>query len=118
MKKTLLMLSFLVCFTLLAAVPAFADYANDRNNVGTYNNNGTMGNELRKDVNRGITNTNRALGTDIDQINGRNNLGARANNYRATAADDNDGIDWGWLGLLGLIGLAGMRGRDRERDRA
>lgn len=36
----------------------------------------------------------------------------------ATTADDtvavtteDDGLDWGWLGLLGLIGLAGLRGR-------
>ena len=25
-----------------------------------------------------------------------------------------DGFDWGWLGLLGLIGLAGLRGRQRD----
>jgi MYXO-CTERM domain-containing protein len=25
---------------------------------------------------------------------------------------DNDGFDWGWLGLLGLAGLAGLRRRD------
>ncbi len=31
-------------------------------------------------------------------------------------ADDNDGFDWGWLGLLGLIGLAGLKGRDRDHD--
>jgi len=30
------------------------------------------------------------------------------------AAQD-DGFDWGWLGLLGLAGLAGLRGRDRDR---
>lgn len=29
---------------------------------------------------------------------------------------DDDGFDWGWLGLLGLIGLAGLKGRDRDRD--
>ncbi|PZU93361.1 MAG: hypothetical protein DCF32_23305 [Leptolyngbya sp.] len=34
-----------------------------------------------------------------------------------TTTDDNyddDGFDWGWLGLLGLIGLAGLKGRDRD----
>jgi len=36
------------------------------------------------------------------------------NTYRATAVDDN-GTDWGWLGLLGLIGLAGLMSRDRDR---
>lgn len=38
----------------------------------------------------------------------------RTNNYRAQAAD-NDGVDWGWLGLLGLLGLAGMRRKSTER---
>lgn len=130
MKKTVLMLSLMVCFMLAAAVPAFADNMN-RNNAGTYgtNNNGTVGNEIRQDVNRGISNTNRALGTDIDPIDGVNNdrvgmnngrVGMnnyRANNVRANAAGDDDGFDWGWLGLLGLLGLAGMRSRDREHDR-
>ncbi len=26
-------------------------------------------------------------------------------------ATNNDGFDWGWLGLLGLLGLAGLRRR-------
>jgi len=25
-----------------------------------------------------------------------------------------DGFDWGWLGLLGLLGLAGLAGKKRE----
>ncbi len=41
-----------------------------------------------------------------------------ANNYRTNATTDDDGFDWGWLGLLGLIGLAGARNRARDRDRA
>ncbi|WP_065387222.1 WGxxGxxG family protein [Bacillus sp. FJAT-26390] len=40
-----------------------------------------------------------------------------ANNYRTNATTDDDGFDWGWLGLLGLIGLAGARNRARDRDR-
>jgi hypothetical protein len=47
----------------------------------------------------------------------RNNNTAAAN-YRANALADDDGFDWGWLGLLGLVGLAGMRSRERGRDRA
>lgn len=34
--------------------------------------------------------------------------------------DDDDGTDYGWIGLLGLAGLAGLLGRkrdDRDRDR-
>ncbi|MGG6296944.1 WGxxGxxG family protein [Leptolyngbya sp. AN02str] len=30
---------------------------------------------------------------------------------------DDDGFDWGWLGLLGLLGLAGLRGRDDDDRR-
>ncbi|MBE9160287.1 WGxxGxxG-CTERM domain-containing protein [Nodosilinea sp. LEGE 06152] len=29
-------------------------------------------------------------------------------------ATEDDGFDWGWLGLLGLLGLAGLKGRDRH----
>lgn len=31
-----------------------------------------------------------------------------------TEADD-DGFDWGWLGLLGLIGLAGLARKEDDR---
>jgi hypothetical protein len=33
--------------------------------------------------------------------------------YENVVVED-DGFDWGWLGLLGLIGLAGLKGRDRR----
>lgn len=29
-------------------------------------------------------------------------------------AGEDDGFDWGWLGLLGLLGLAGLAGRRRN----
>jgi MYXO-CTERM domain-containing protein len=32
-----------------------------------------------------------------------------------TVEDDNDGFDWGWLGLLGLLGLAGLARKPEER---
>nr|MBC9200146.1 WGxxGxxG-CTERM domain-containing protein [Paenibacillus sp. PL91] len=120
MKKFLLTIGFIGCLMMFSAVPASAE------TMGT--NNNTPGEEIRHDVNRGINNTNRALGTDFDRIGRTNYNGTamnannanRANNYRTTAATDDDGFDWGWLGLLGLLGLAGMRNRanDRERDRA
>ncbi|GAB4378680.1 MAG: hypothetical protein Kow00121_31120 [Elainellaceae cyanobacterium] len=31
--------------------------------------------------------------------------------------EEDDGFDWGWLGLLGLIGLAGLAGKKRDDDR-
>ncbi|WP_042216621.1 WGxxGxxG family protein [Paenibacillus borealis] len=39
--------------------------------------------------------------------------------YRAqsTTTDNNNGSNWGWLGLLGLLGLVGMRSRSGERER-
>lgn len=95
LKKTWLLICIFACLTFVFAIPAFAD-----NGVGTYNNRGINNTApdtgMRTDMNRG----NRALGTD---------------NYRATAAGDDDGMDWGWLGLIGLLGLAGLRNRDRER---
>ena len=36
--------------------------------------------------------------------------GASTTTTRATT--DDDGMDWGWIGLLGLAGLAGLRRRD------
>ena len=32
-----------------------------------------------------------------------------------TTVQQDDGFDWGWLGLLGLAGLAGLRRRDDVR---
>lgn len=34
----------------------------------------------------------------------------------ANEFDDDDGMDWGWLGLLGLAGLLGLRRRDHDHD--
>ncbi len=36
------------------------------------------------------------------------------NTYRTNAAANNNGANWGWLGLLGLLGLAGLRNRNRD----
>lgn len=46
---------------------------------------------------------------------------ASADTYRVaqddtTASDDDDGTDYGWIGLLGLAGLAGLMGRNRRDD--
>lgn len=41
------------------------------------------------------------------------NRGADATTARTTDRDD-DGFDWGWLGLLGLLGLTGLLKRDRR----
>lgn len=35
--------------------------------------------------------------------------------YADPAYAEDDGFDWGWLGLLGLLGLAGLAGRNKER---
>lgn len=34
---------------------------------------------------------------------------------RQAAAQQDEGFDWGWLGLLGLIGLVGLRGGSKDR---
>lgn len=101
MKKTWLLICIFACLTLVFAIPAFADNVNT-GTTGTYNNRNFNNTDtgLRTDMNRGMNQTNRALGAD---------------NYRATAAGDDNDFDWGWLGLIGLLGLAGLRNRDRER---
>jgi hypothetical protein len=40
-------------------------------------------------------------------------------NAPSAAADRDDNMDWGWIGLLGLAGLLGLkrRGHDEVRDR-
>ena len=41
------------------------------------------------------------------------------NNENATADianDDDDDMEWGWIGLLGLAGLMGMKRRDDRKD--
>lgn len=46
---------------------------------------------------------------------GQNDAGGGAVNNTA-ARDDDDGFDYGWLGLIGLLGLAGlMRRKDTDR---
>ncbi|OWY67908.1 hypothetical protein B7486_29110 [cyanobacterium TDX16] len=32
--------------------------------------------------------------------------------------DEDDGFDWGWLGLIGLFGLAGLAGKNKRREPA
>jgi MYXO-CTERM domain-containing protein len=38
-----------------------------------------------------------------------------AQNNNVAGADDDDDMEWGWLGLLGLLGLAGLRRRDDKK---
>ncbi len=30
--------------------------------------------------------------------------------------EEEDGFDWGWLGLIGLLGLAGLAGKDQRNN--
>lgn len=32
--------------------------------------------------------------------------------------NEDDGFDWGWLGLIGLLGLAGLAGKSRQQPTA
>ena len=34
----------------------------------------------------------------------------------AIVETEDDGFDWGWLGLLGLIGLAGLAGKNKNKE--
>lgn len=101
--------------------------------LGTRGNTaGTLGSTMNGDYNGGVSDTANA---DRNGLLGTRNgwFGANANDNGGTSgttlsaydytntgngytalATDNDGIDWGWLGLLGLLGLAGIRSRRGE----
>jgi len=89
------------------------------NNVNNYQTNDGVTNDYRANnvnnyrYNDGVTNDYRAHNVTNNQAH---RYRATANNYRATAVDNNRGSNWGWLGLLGLTGLFGLRSRERERS--
>ncbi|BAY83789.1 hypothetical protein NIES267_32830 [Calothrix parasitica NIES-267] len=35
---------------------------------------------------------------------------------RTVTVREDDGFDWGWLGLLGLLGLGGLAGRNKNNE--
>ncbi|MDQ8733413.1 WGxxGxxG family protein [Paenibacillus sp. LHD-38] len=115
MKKFWSIFCLAACLTFVLVVPAFADNSKT-GTMENYNNRGMsnavpdtgMRSDIERGVERGVDKAARAL--DVDDRNDMN-----ANNYRTTAVDDDNGMDWGWLGLLGLIGLAGLRNRRQER---
>jgi hypothetical protein len=41
---------------------------------------------------------------------------APGTNTTTTDTYQDDGFDWGWLGLLGLIGLAGLAGKNKHQE--
>ncbi len=41
---------------------------------------------------------------------------APGTNANTTDTYEDDGFDWGWLGLLGLIGLAGLAGKNKHQE--
>ncbi|AZN43909.1 hypothetical protein EJC50_25485 [Paenibacillus albus] len=62
------------------------------------------------------TQSNQSYDDRSINTNSYNATSTAAGNYRANAVNNNDNdMDWGWLGLLGLIGLAGMRSRNHDR---
>lgn len=82
--------------------------------AGTYRTNNAYGTQGMNGIN----------GTGMNRYYGNGTMGARsttgkygAMNNTTRAYADNDGMDWGWLGLIGLLGLAGMRGRERSENR-
>jgi hypothetical protein len=99
--KKLISMFFCAVLSLMLLVPANAEGNLVATGTTTYN--------------RAMDTTGTGAGTNgTATAPGVNTYGA--NNFRGTAAaNDNNDMDWGWLGLLGLIGLAGLRGRNRER---
>ena len=61
------------------------------------------------------TNPNGTGGTDTTQTTGTDNTQTTATDNTRT---EDDGFDWGWLGLIGLAGLAGLAGKKRQEPTA
>lgn len=64
-----------------------------------------------------MNNRNNVRPLDLNPLDNNGNGRNRTNQYRtnAAAANNDNGMDWGWLGLIGLAGLVGLRGRNPER---
>ncbi|MFX3632724.1 MAG: WGxxGxxG family protein [Candidatus Pristimantibacillus sp.] len=98
----------------------FSNRPGMRSGIGTIGTApGTVGTVNRMNGNNNGNNNGTIRPLDVNPLNDNStplntNTNYRTNQYRANAADDN-GSDWGWLGLIGLIGLAGLRGRNHER---
>lgn len=120
MRKLVPGLLSLLVLSWAFAVPSFAETrqstqtpprspaVQDRSDMGI----GVTGTGLPADnLRRDMTNTFR---NDSERNDNFRTNATNTGRFRAAADNDND-MDWGWLGLLGLIGLAGLRGRDRER---
>jgi hypothetical protein len=112
---------------LMLAVPTFAESSKmSKSNAGVEMNNtqrsmtnGANGNTMNGASSNNGYNTSSRVHSD-STYSTYGNDGTRAygmdnGRYRTNAANNDRGMDWGWLGLLGLLGLAGMRGRNRDR---
>jgi hypothetical protein len=110
------------------AVPVLAaDAVNDAtsaaaNNGSTVHRTNNIGAGTGAGMNNayGTRGVNGVNGANVNRYRADGTMGARSttgygtmNNNTTRAYADNDGMDWGWLGLIGLLGLAGMRGRER-----
>ncbi|GGG11480.1 WGxxGxxG family protein [Paenibacillus abyssi] len=138
MKRISISFLLVASLMLILAVPAFADnMKNDNNdskmgmNGASYyrsntsrSNNITYGSTMDRTPTRGdaraygynrVTTDGNYRNYSMNSTDGATALNQR---YRATAAADRDGMDWGWLGLLGLLGLTGLRGRNNDREKA
>jgi len=88
---------------------------------GTTGMNGTA-NRVMNDANyttrtggnNGAAGTNNAYRRYAVNSAGVGNTNMTSQRLRAQAANTDNDMDWGWLGLLGLLGLAGLRNRNRE----
>ncbi len=91
------------------------DRTTDRTTNRNMNANGNFttrtGGNNGANVNNGTNNAYRRYATNSAGVGNTNMTSQR---LRAQAANTDNDMDWGWLGLLGLLGLAGLRNRNRE----
>ncbi|NBD24418.1 WGxxGxxG family protein [Paenibacillus glycinis] len=97
-KKFLLTLLLIGCLTLMLSAGVLSAHGT----VSNQSNDGGMNNQSYN-----------SQGMNTNSYNATSTAGG---NYRANAVNDDNGMDWDWLGWLGLLGLIGLRGRSHNRE--
>ena len=105
MKKELLSLTLAGTMILGTSVVAFGQGTGSTGSTGSTGGTSVGG--------TGSTGGTTGSGSTVGSSGSTSGAGSTAGTTAGTTNND-DGMDWGWLGLGGLIGLAGLMGRKRD----
>ncbi|MFC4809355.1 WGxxGxxG family protein [Paenibacillus sp. GCM10023250] len=97
-KKCLVTFLLVGCLTLILSAGVLSAHGT----VTNQSNNGSMSNQSYD-----------RQGMNTDRYHAASTTGG---DFRANAVNDDNGMDWDWLGWLGLLGLFGLRGRSRHHE--